>query len=96
MEKYKQTCEYIKQNISISPVVGIILGSGLGELVSNLSDTVSLKYGEIPNFINSGIDGHKGNLVFGHIDNVPVGATVVVRTCLTPCFWIFVIRASQS
>jgi purine-nucleoside phosphorylase len=72
MEKYRQTCEYIKQKISISPVVGIILGSGLGELVSNLSDTVSLKYSDIPNFINSGVDGHKGNLVFGYIDNVPV------------------------
>jgi purine-nucleoside phosphorylase len=72
MERYKQTCDYLKQNVPISPIVGIILGSGMGEFVNNISDTISLKYNDIPNFINSGVDGHKGNLVFGFIDKIPV------------------------
>jgi len=72
MERFKQTCDYIKERINTLPVVGIILGSGLGEFVNNLTDTISLKYNDIPNFISSGIDGHKGNLVFGYVDNVPV------------------------
>jgi len=72
MERFKETCDYIKERINALPIVGIVLGSGLGEFVNNLTDTISLKYNDIPNFINSGIDGHKGNLVFGYVDNVPV------------------------
>lgn len=72
MMKYNETCEFIKQNVSISPVVGIVLGSGLGDVVDFITNPISLKYNDIPNFKGTGIDGHKGNLVFGLIDNVPV------------------------
>ena len=68
MERFKETCDYIKERINALPIVGIVLGSGLGEFVNNLTDTISLKYNDIPNFINSGIDGHKGNLVFGYVN----------------------------
>jgi purine-nucleoside phosphorylase len=72
MEKYKQTCDFIKQNISMSPVAGIILGSGLGDLTNLIQNPKTLKYEDIPNFIGTGVDGHQGNLVFGYIDNIPV------------------------
>ena len=72
MEKYKQACKYIKQNISLSPVVGIILGSGLSDLINLVQSPTTLKYKDIPNFIGTGVDGHQGNLVFGYIDNIPV------------------------
>lgn len=72
MEKYKQTCDFLKQNISMSPVAGIILGSGLGDLTNLIQNPITLKYEDIPNFIGTGVDGHQGNLVFGYIDNISV------------------------
>lgn len=72
MEKYKQSYDYIKQNVTINPIVGIVLGSGLGELVNFITNPIILKYCDIPNFIGAGVDGHRGNLIFGFIDNIPV------------------------
>lgn len=72
MEKYKQSYEYIKQHVSLSPSVGIILGSGLGDLINLIQNPTILKYKDIPNFISTDVGGHQGNLVFGSIDNIPV------------------------
>ena len=72
MEKYIESCDYIRSKISEQPTVGIVLGSGLGDLVKLITNTTTLKYNEIPNFISTGIEGHDGNLIFGDIDNVRV------------------------
>jgi purine-nucleoside phosphorylase len=44
-----------------------VLGTGLGPLVDEVEDTVSLPYAEIPNFPQSGVSGHAGRLVAGHL-----------------------------
>jgi len=44
----------------IEPCIGIILGSGLGSLVDDMSETVSIPYAEIPHFPVSGVIGHRG------------------------------------
>lgn len=63
----KQTAEYIGKYLKEKPLVGIILGSGLGGLVNNISKEHSFDYDEIPDFPVSTIDGHHGKLVFGKI-----------------------------
>jgi len=65
LEQIKQTAEYIKKNVSLSPEVGIILGTGLGGLVKEIEIKDTLPYESIPNFPVSTVEGHSGKLIFG-------------------------------
>ena len=59
--------EYIRDKIkSYSPEIGIILGSGLGDLADEYCG-IALSYSEIPGFEASTVSGHKGRLVFAKI-----------------------------
>jgi purine-nucleoside phosphorylase len=56
-----------------APVVGLVLGSGLGAFAEGLSDRVVIPYDRIPHFpAPSGIVGHAGELVLGRVGNTPV------------------------
>lgn len=68
----KDTIDYIQTYTeSFIPEIGIVLGSGLGELADRYSE-YSIPYKDIPGFPTSTIDGHKGQLVFANIENRPV------------------------
>ena len=56
----------------VSPVLGMICGSGLGSLAGLVTDPVSLPYNTIPNFPVSTAPGHQGRLVIGKLSGVPV------------------------
>jgi len=68
------TADFILSKISITPVIGIICGSGLGELAELVSDALVLPYSSIPGFPVSTAPGHQGQLVFGSLS----GARVVL------------------
>ena len=55
-----------------APRVGLMLGSGLGELADRLADRVAIPYGELPGFHAGGLAGHAGQLVLGRLADVPV------------------------
>ena len=57
-----------------APIVGIVLGTGMGSVTSLISDPVRVPYSEIPFFQTSTVEGHAGELVFGRIDSVPIVA----------------------
>ena len=57
--------EYIKTKINYSPEIGIILGSGLGELGEKIENPVFVDYKELENFPVSTAPGHKGRFIFG-------------------------------
>jgi purine-nucleoside phosphorylase len=65
LEKIKETCSFIRQKIDTTPEIGIILGSGLGNLGENIENPVFLPYEDIPNFPVSTVAGHKGRLISG-------------------------------
>ncbi len=54
------------------PRVAIVLGSGLGFLGEEVQDAVRIPYADIPGFPQPGVVGHKGELVAGTLDGVPV------------------------
>lgn len=64
-EQIKQTSEFIAQKILHRPEVGIVLGSGLGNLGETIQNPVFIPYSEIPHFPVSTVVGHKGRLIFG-------------------------------
>lgn len=62
----RESVEYIKQRIGdFKPEVGIILGTGLGGLVSEIEVEHQLMYSNIPNFPISTLEFHSGKLIFG-------------------------------
>ncbi len=66
LEKIKETTKFIKTRITEQPEIGIILGSGLGNLGENIENPVYIPYSEIPNFPVSTVKGHKGRMIFGN------------------------------
>jgi len=56
------------------PQAGIILGTGLGGLVSKIDVEASLDYDEIPHFLRSTAASHRGRLVCGQLQGLPVMA----------------------
>lgn len=71
MQQYKQqiaeTAAWLKQQGVVLPKVGVILGTGLGELVNMIEVEQTIAYGDIPNFPVSTVEFHKGNLIYGKI-----------------------------
>ncbi len=67
METIKETVRYIQARIPQPPEVGIVLGTGLGGLVREITVELELGYREIPNFPVSTVEGHDGKLIFGTI-----------------------------
>jgi purine-nucleoside phosphorylase len=57
---------------AIEPRVAIVLGSGLGFLADEVVNPVRIPYDKIPGFPEPGVAGHKGELVAGTLEGVPV------------------------
>ena len=72
LEKMNETVNYIKGKVNEIPKVAIILGSGLGSLADEIDHKTVLPYKDIPNFPVSTVAGHKGELIFGTLENVPI------------------------
>lgn len=67
IEKIKETAAYLKSKVPVMPKTAIILGTGLGELVTHITDKQEIPYNEIPNFPVSTVEGHSGKLIFGKL-----------------------------
>ncbi len=73
-EKVKESADFIRERIDKMPSTGVILGSGLGSLVDKMEDKIIIPYKEIPNFPQSSVAGHAGNLVIGRMGKEIVAA----------------------
>lgn len=75
MIKYiKESTDYLIDKGFDAPEVGIILGTGLDQLVSELDIIKEVSYNHIPNFPTATVEFHKGKLIFGRLS----GKNVVV------------------
>ena len=66
-KKIQETASWLKERMTTSPKTAIILGTGLGQLASEITDTYEFPYEEIPNFPVSTVEGHSGKLIFGKL-----------------------------
>lgn len=71
-DRLQQAVSFIRSKSPLKPKVGIILGSGLGNFVDDIKVETAIAYKDIPHFSPSTIEGHKGQLVLGHVGDVPV------------------------
>jgi purine-nucleoside phosphorylase len=68
-----EATEAVQQRLgSLQPRVAIVLGSGLGFLADEVVDPIRIPYNTIPGFPQPGVAGHKGELVAGRLEGVPV------------------------
>ncbi len=71
----EKIAEWIKsriRDIDFSPVFGIVLGSGLGGLADEIEVLDRISYRDIPGFPVSTVQGHKGEYIFGKLQDIPV------------------------
>ncbi|MBI3973732.1 MAG: purine-nucleoside phosphorylase [Chloroflexi bacterium] len=50
--------------------IGIVLGSGLGQLAEQVDDTASIPYASIPGMPSTAIAGHTGRLIVGNVEGI--------------------------
>ena len=68
----REAADVILQRARHKPLVGLILGSGLGSLAEEIKQPVVIPYGEIPHFAVATVEGHPGELVLGSLAGCPV------------------------
>ena len=73
-EKIQETASWLKERMTTSPKTAIILGTGLGQLASEITDAYYFSYNEIPNFPISTVEGHAGRLIFGKLGDKDIMA----------------------
>ena len=67
LEKIQETAAFLKSKMHTQPETAIILGTGLGSLVNEITDKYEINYQDIPNFPVSTVEGHSGKLIFGKL-----------------------------
>ena len=73
-DKIQEAVQYIRSHWDQTPHAGIILGTGLGPLVNRIDVAATIDYADIPHFPQSTATSHKGRLVCGTLDGLPVVA----------------------
>ncbi|MDQ6480233.1 purine-nucleoside phosphorylase [Dyadobacter sp. LHD-138] len=67
-EEIKVTSEFLKKYTeNYAPEYGIILGTGLGSLASEIDIAFTISYTDIPHFPVSTVESHSGRLIFGKL-----------------------------
>ena len=69
LERIQETADFLKSKMHTHPETAIILGTGLGSLVNEITDKYEIGYETIPNFPVSTVEGHSGKLIFGKLGN---------------------------
>lgn len=71
-EKLVKCYESFREKIDFKPEIAIVLGSGLGGFADHIKVEKTLPYSELEGFPVSTVKGHKGQFIFGYIEEVPV------------------------
>jgi purine-nucleoside phosphorylase len=65
LQQIEETVRYVRSVCVMKPRVGIVLGSGLGNLSREIAVEQEIAYTDIPHFPVSTVEGHQGKLIFG-------------------------------
>jgi purine-nucleoside phosphorylase len=67
-----ESTEYLIQRGFKKPEIGIILGTGLGQLINDIDIEVQASYNHIPHFPTATVEFHKGKLIYGTLEGKKV------------------------
>ncbi|MBP5262986.1 MAG: purine-nucleoside phosphorylase [Lachnospiraceae bacterium] len=71
-EKLRKTLAQVREKTDFSPLVALVLGSGLGDFAQQLKVESEIAYAELSDFPVSTVSGHEGKFIFGYLGDVPV------------------------
>jgi purine-nucleoside phosphorylase len=74
LDQLKETTSFIKNIYPVKPEIGIVLGSGLGNLATEIIIEKEISYNTIPHFPAVTVEGHQGKLIFGKLSGKSVVA----------------------
>ncbi|NLJ95361.1 MAG: purine-nucleoside phosphorylase [Clostridiaceae bacterium] len=69
---YKESADYILEQISEKPKIAIILGSALGSIADLVENKTIVSYRDVPKLLQSTAPSHKGEFIFGRLSDQPV------------------------
>ncbi len=72
----QETTDFLKSAGFIQPEIGIVLGTGLGQLLNEIAVEKEVPYTDIPHFPKATVESHSGKLVYGMLS----GKKVVVMS----------------
>ncbi|MEX2380094.1 MAG: purine-nucleoside phosphorylase, partial [Vicingaceae bacterium] len=72
IKKIEEAVEFIRSCGVKDPYVGIVLGTGLGNLASKIEAEVVISYADIPHFPVSTVESHSGKLIYGNLSGKKV------------------------
>lgn len=75
IEQIQEAAAYIRGRLNgLQPVIGLVLGSGLGDLAEQVEAPIAIDYSDVPHFPVSTVEGHAGRFVVGQLE----GQSVIV------------------
>lgn len=72
LSRIDQLTEIIRQQIDLQPLIGLILGSGLGPLAEAVEAPTTIPYASLPAFPVATVEGHASRFIFGRLESQPV------------------------
>lgn len=72
IKEIHETTDYLKHKGFDTPEIGIILGTGLGQLIDEIDIKAEVSYNHIPNFPTATVEFHKGKLIYGMLEGKKV------------------------
>lgn len=75
-QQLQETIDFLKSNGITNPQIGIVLGTGLGKLVNEITIEKEIAYADIPHFPQATVEFHSGKLIYGDL----AGKKVVVMS----------------
>lgn len=73
-QSIQEAADFLRGKLDFQPEAAIILGTGLGGVADRIEIVERIPYSAIPHFLESTVEGHKGDLVFGRLAGCPVVA----------------------
>ncbi len=71
-QQVEESVDFLRARLPFTPKTIIQLGTGLGGVCDQVNPALTIAYSDIPNFPQSTVESHGGNLIFGHLDGHPV------------------------
>ena len=65
LDQITESVNFLKKKGIVTPEIGIVLGTGLGNLVTEIEVEIEIPYEQIPNFPLSTVESHSGKLLYG-------------------------------
>jgi purine-nucleoside phosphorylase len=67
-QKLQEAVHFIQKQSSLEPKIGLVLGSGLGSIAQEMTDSITIPYSQIPYFHKTAVEGHAGQMRIGKLN----------------------------